>query len=55
MPFVHLLQEAADEAGVELHGQTLQRAFHRVGMVADELPIKMLGTGKRLRALLPCV
>ena len=51
MPFVHLLQEAADESGIELHGQTLQRAFHRVGMVADELPIKMLGTGKRLRAL----
>ena len=51
MPFVHLLQEAAGEGGVELHGQTLQRAFHRVGMVADELPIKMLGTGRRLRAL----
>jgi hypothetical protein len=51
MPFVHLLQEAAGEAGVELHGQTLQRAFHRVGMITDELPIKMLGTGKRLRAL----
>lgn len=51
MAFVHLLQEAADEAGVELHGQELQRAFHRVGIVADELPTKMLAPAKRLRAL----
>jgi ABC-type uncharacterized transport system ATPase subunit len=51
MAFIHLLQEAADEGGVELHGQTLQRAFQQVGMVADDLPIKMLGSGKRLRAL----
>lgn len=51
MAFIHLLQEAADEAGVVLHGQTLQRAFHRVGMVADELPTKMLGSAKQLRAL----
>jgi hypothetical protein len=51
MAFMHLLQEAAGEAGVELHGQTLQRAFHRVGMVDDELPTKMLGTAKQIRAL----
>jgi ABC-type uncharacterized transport system ATPase subunit len=51
MAFIHLLQEAADDAGVELHGQTLQRAFHRVGMVADDLPMKMLGSAKHLRAL----
>jgi hypothetical protein len=51
MAFIHLLQEAVDDAGVELHGQTLQRAFHRVGMVADDLPMKMLGTAKQLRAL----
>lgn len=52
MAFLHLLQQAAEDAGVELHGQTLQRAFHRVGMVADEeLPSKMLGTAKQLRTL----
>jgi ABC-type uncharacterized transport system ATPase subunit len=51
MTFVHLLQEAADEAQVDLHGQTLRRAFHRVGMVDPELPTTMLGTAKRLRAL----
>lgn len=51
MAFMHLLQAAAKDAGVELHGQTLQRAFHRVGMVADGLPTKMLGTSKRLTAL----
>jgi energy-coupling factor transporter ATP-binding protein EcfA2 len=51
MAFIHLLQEASDEVGVELHGQTLARAFHRVGMVTEELPIKMLGTAKQLRAL----
>jgi recombinational DNA repair ATPase RecF len=51
MSFIHLLQEAADQASVELHGQTLQRAFHRVGMVAGELPTKMLGTAKQIRAL----
>ncbi len=51
MAFIHLLQEAAGEAGVELHGQTLQRAFHQVGMVASDLPMKMLGSAKHLRAL----
>lgn len=51
MVFVHLLQAAAAEFGVDLHGQTLQRAFHRVGMVADELPLKMLGPAKQLRHL----
>ncbi len=51
MAFVHLLQEAADVAGVPLHGQTLERAFHQVGMVAGELPTKMLGPAKQIRAL----
>jgi energy-coupling factor transporter ATP-binding protein EcfA2 len=51
MAFIHLLQEAADQAAVELHGQTLQRAFHRVGIVTGELPTKMLGTAKQIRAL----
>jgi ABC-type transport system involved in cytochrome c biogenesis ATPase subunit len=51
MPFVHLMQEATRDAGAEIHGQTLQRAFHRVGMVSDALPTKMLGTAAQLRTL----
>jgi ABC-type uncharacterized transport system ATPase subunit len=51
MAFMQLVQEAASEVGVELHGQTLQRAFQRVGMVTPDLPMKMLGSAKRLRAL----
>jgi hypothetical protein len=51
MAFVHLLQEAADSADIPLHGQTLERAFHKVGMVAGDLPTKMLGTAKQIRAL----
>ncbi len=51
MAFIHLLQEAADQAQVALNGQTLQRAFHRVGMVEGDLPTKMLGTAKQVRAL----
>ena len=45
--FVYLLQEAAETAGIELHGQTLQRAFHRVGVLRDELPTKTLSPSKR--------
>ena len=51
MVFVHMLQTAAIDLDVELHGQTLQRAFHRVGMVSGELPSKMLGTGKQITSL----
>ena len=51
MVFVHMLQTAAIDLGVELHGQTLHRAFHRVGMVSGELPPKMLGTGKQITSL----
>lgn len=51
MPFVHLMQEATRDADAEIHGQTLHRAFHRVGMVANNLPTKMLGTAAQLRTL----
>jgi hypothetical protein len=51
MVFVHLLQEAADELGVGLHGRTLQRAFAHIGMVSDELPLKMLAPAKQLHDL----
>jgi hypothetical protein len=51
MVFVYLLQEAAAERGIELHGQTLERAFHHVGTVAEHLPLKMLGPAKQLRYL----
>jgi len=51
MVFVHMLQATATELGIELHGQTLGRALHRVGMVSGELPTKMLSTGKQLTNL----
>jgi AAA domain len=51
MAFIYLLQEAADAAEAPLHGQTLERAFHKVGVVAPDLPTKMLGTAKQIRAL----
>ncbi len=51
MAFIHLLQEAAEVAEIPLHGQTLERAFHKVGMVVGDLPTKMLGTAKQIRAL----
>lgn len=51
MAFLHMLREAATDAEIELHGQTLQRAFHEVGVVASELPIKMDGSAKQLTAL----
>lgn len=47
LTFVYMLQEAAATAGEELHAQTLQRAFHEVGVVSDELPDKALSPSKR--------
>lgn len=51
MVFVQMLQTAALDLGIELHGQTLERAFHRVGMVSGELPSRLLGTGKQIKQL----
>lgn len=51
LTFVYMLQEAAETAGQELHAQTLQRAFHQVGIVSDELPDKALSPSKRRKNL----
>jgi ABC-type branched-subunit amino acid transport system ATPase component len=51
LTFVYMLQEAADAAGQELHGQTLQRAFHCVGMVSDDLPNKAMSPARRRKQL----
>jgi ABC-type multidrug transport system ATPase subunit len=49
--FVYYLQEAAEEEGVELHGQTLERRLDRVGVVRDELPIKSVSPSRRRKEL----
>lgn len=49
--FVYLLQEAAEQAGQELHGRTLERAYHRVGVVSDDLPTKTMSPSRRRKAL----
>jgi ABC-type multidrug transport system ATPase subunit len=51
LTFVYMLQEAAETAGQKLHAQTLQRAFHQVGVVSDELPDKALSPSKRRKNL----
>ncbi len=51
LAFLQMLREAAEEAQVPLHGQTLQRAFHDVGVVSEELPLELRGTSKRLTML----
>ncbi|HEX5592079.1 MAG TPA: AAA family ATPase [Solirubrobacterales bacterium] len=49
--FVYYLQEKAEELGVELHGQALERAFHSVGVVAQELPWEVKSPMERAKAL----
>jgi ABC-type dipeptide/oligopeptide/nickel transport system ATPase subunit len=49
--FVYYLQEKAEELGVELHGQALERAFHSVGVVASELPWEVKSPMDRAKAL----
>jgi hypothetical protein len=49
--FVYYLQEKAEELGVELHGQALERAFHSVGVVASELPWEVKSPMERAKAL----
>ncbi len=49
--FVYLLQEAAEQAGRELHGQTLQRANGHIGVVSDELPTKTISPSRRRKDL----
>lgn len=49
--FVYYLQEKAAELGVELHGQALERAHHRVGVVASDLPWEVRSPMERAKAL----
>jgi AAA domain len=49
--FVYYLQEKAEELGVELHGQALERAFHSVGVVATDLPWEVKSPMERAKAL----
>jgi ABC-type dipeptide/oligopeptide/nickel transport system ATPase subunit len=49
--FVYYLQEKAAELGVELHGQALERVFHKVGVVDPDLPWEVKSPMERARAL----
>ncbi|HEV2858089.1 MAG TPA: AAA family ATPase [Solirubrobacterales bacterium] len=49
--FVYYLQEKAEELGVELHGQALERAYHSVGVVASDLPWEVKSPMDRAKAL----
>ena len=49
--FVYYLQEKAEELGVEVRGQALERAFHSVGVVASELPWEVKSPMDRAKAL----
>lgn len=49
--FVYYLQEKAEELGVELRGQALERAHHSVGVVASDLPWEVRSPMERARAL----
>lgn len=49
--FVYYLKEKAEELGVELHGQALERAYHSVGVVSDDLPWEARSPMERARAL----
>ncbi|HXR60585.1 MAG TPA: AAA family ATPase, partial [Solirubrobacterales bacterium] len=49
--FVYYLQEKAEELGAELHGQALERAYHSVGVVSEELPWEVKSPMERAKAL----
>jgi hypothetical protein len=49
--FVYYLQEKAEEMGVELHGQALERRYHDVGVVSAELPWEARSPMERARGL----
>jgi ABC-type transport system involved in cytochrome c biogenesis ATPase subunit len=51
LTFLFHLQEAAEQASVALHGQTLERTQDRVGVVRDELPIKAVSPSRRRKEL----
>jgi energy-coupling factor transporter ATP-binding protein EcfA2 len=49
--FVYYLQEKAAELGAELHGQVLERVFHKVGVVDHSLPWEVKSPMERAKAL----
>jgi ABC-type uncharacterized transport system ATPase subunit len=49
--FVYYLQEKAEELGVEVHGQALERAYHSVGVVNSDLPWEVKSPMERAKAL----
>jgi ABC-type branched-subunit amino acid transport system ATPase component len=49
--FVYYLQEKAEELGVELHGQALERRYHDVGVVSTDLPWEARSPMARAKAL----
>jgi ABC-type dipeptide/oligopeptide/nickel transport system ATPase subunit len=49
--FVHLLQETAEEVGINVAGRTLERAYHQIGVVSDDLPSKIKSPAKLGNAL----
>ncbi|HET7591098.1 MAG TPA: AAA family ATPase [Solirubrobacterales bacterium] len=49
--FVYYLQEKAEELGVELHGQALERRYHEVGVVSADLPWEARSPMERAKAL----
>ncbi len=51
LTFLFYLQEAAESAGVELHGQTLERSLDEVGIVREGLPTKTLAPSARRKEL----
>lgn len=51
LTFLYYLQAAAEEAGIDVHGRTLERTNGRVGVVREELPTKNLSPSKRRKEL----
>jgi ABC-type transport system involved in cytochrome c biogenesis ATPase subunit len=51
LTFLFYLQEAAESAGVELCGQTLERSLDEVGIVREGLPTKTLAPSARRKEL----
>ena len=51
LTFLYYLQEAAEDGGVALEGQTLERTDTRVGVVREELPTKTVSPSHRRKTL----
>jgi len=51
LTFLFYLQEAAESAGVELHGRTLERSLDEVGIVREGLPTKTMAPAARRKEL----